>query len=109
MIFNRDGTLDCKPTCVLLSEVENEFGNDVALHAHSITCGGSKATITPSSTPVVWVPRAPAVGGEGSVGVAKFEAANLGQFLCPHEDTTVVPVYSKGLARPVFEMEMKAS
>ena len=70
--------------------------------------GGAKVTITPSPTPVVWVPHAPAVGGEGSAGVANFEAANLGQFLRSHEDTTLVPK-CKGLARPVFEMEMKAS
>ena len=67
--------------------------------------GGPKVTITPSPTPVVWVPNAPAVGGEGSgSGVADFEAATLGQFLRSHEDTTGVPK-CKGLARPVFEMK----
>ena len=66
--------------------------------------GGAKVTITPSPTPVVWLPHAPAVGGEGSAGVANFEAATLGQFLRSHEDTTGVPK-CKGLARPVFEMK----
>ena len=54
------------------------------------------------------MPHAPAVGGEGSAGVANFEADHLGQFLRSHDDTTRVPKH-KGLARPVFEMEMKAS
>ena len=67
--------------------------------------GGAKVTITPSPAPVVWLPQAPAVGGEGSgSGIAKFEAANLGQFLRSHEDTTAVP-QCKGLVRPVFEMK----
>ena len=57
-------------------------------------------------TPVVWLPHAPAVGGEGSAGVANFEAATLGQFLRSHEDTTGVPK-CKGLARPVFEMTVR--
>ena len=61
-------------------------------------------TVTPSPTPVVWLPHAPAVGGEGSAGVANFEAATLGQFLRSHEDTTGVPK-CKGQARPVFEMK----
>ena len=52
----------------------------------------------------MWVPHAPAVGGEGSAGVANFEAATLGQFLRSHEDTTGVPK-CQGLARPVFEMK----
>ena len=47
----------------------------------------------------------PVVGGEGTgSGVAKFEAATLGQFLRSHEDTIGVP-NCKGLARPVFEMK----
>ena len=67
--------------------------------------GGSKVSITPSPTPVVWLPSAPAVGGEGSgLGVEKFEVATLGQFLRSHEDTTTVPK-CKGLVRPVFEMK----
>ena len=67
--------------------------------------GGAKVTITPSPAPVVWLPQAPAVGGEGSgSGVANFEAATLGQFLRSHEDTTGVPK-CKGLVRPVFEMK----
>ena len=52
----------------------------------------------------MWLPHAPAVGGEGSAGVADFEAATLGQFLRSHEDSTGVPK-CKGLARPVFEMK----
>ena len=66
---------------------------------------GAKVSITPSPTPVVWWPNAPAVGGEGSgSGVAKFEAATLGQFLRSHECTVTVPK-CKGLVRPVFEMK----
>ena len=54
----------------------------------------------------MWLPHAPAVGGEGSgSGVANFEAATLGQFLRSHEDTTGVPK-CKGLVRPVFEMRV---
>ena len=105
MIFNKAGTpLEGKQKCVLLSDVEKEIGNNLTLYAHAITRGGNKVTITPSPTPVVWLPHAPAVGGEGSgSGVANFEAATLGQFLRSHEDTTGVPK-CKGLARPVFEM-----
>ena len=88
----------------MLSDVEKEIGNNLTLYAHAITRGGPKVTITPSPTPVVWLPHAPAVGGEGSAGVANFEAATLGQFLRSHEDTTGVPK-CKGLARPVFEMK----
>ena len=85
--------------------MEKEIGNNLTLYAHAITRGGAKVTITPSPTPVVWLPHAPAVGGEGSgSGVANFEAATLGQFLRSHEDTTGVPK-CKGLARPVFEMK----
>ena len=63
--------------------------------------------ITPSTSPVVWLPHAPAVGGEGSAGVADLEAATLGQFLRSHEDITQLSAPKcKGLARPVFEMEV---
>ena len=44
-----------------------------------------------------------AAKGAGS-GVAKFEAATLGQFLRSHEDTIGVPK-CKSLARPGFEMK----
>ena len=108
IIFNKDGTLEGKPKCVLLSDVEKEFGNKLTLYAHAITRGAANVTITPSPTPVVWLPHAPAVGGEGSAGVANFEAATLGQFLRSHEDTTGVPK-CKGLARPVFEMKAQVS
>ena len=104
MIFNKAGTpLEGKPSCVVLCDVEKEIGNNVTLYAHAITRGGAKVTITPSPAPVVWLPQAPAVGGEGP-GVANFEAATLGQFLRSHEDTTGVPK-CQGLARPVFEMK----
>ena len=54
MIFNKDGTpLEGKPKCVLLSDVENEMGNNLTLYGHSITRGGVRVTITPSPTPVV--------------------------------------------------------
>ena len=59
MIFNKDGTLEGKPKCVLLSDVEKEIGNNLTLYAHAITRGGAKVTITPSPTPVVWLPHAP--------------------------------------------------
>ena len=104
MILNKDATLEGKPKCVLLSDVEKEIGNNLTLYAHAITRGGAKVTITPSPTPVVWLPHAPAVGGEGSAGVANFEVATLGQFLRSHADTTGVPKCA-GLARPVFEMK----
>ena len=103
MIFNKDGTLEGKPKCVVLSVVEKECYNNL-----TITRGGNNVTITPSQTPVVWLPHAPAVGGEGSPGVANFEAATLGQYLHSHEDTTVVPK-CKGLVRPVFEMKASLS
>ena len=109
MVLNKGSTpLEGQPKCVTLSQVEAELGNNVSLYAHAITRGGAKVTITPSPAPVVWLPQAPAVGGEGSAGVATFDAATLGQFLRSHEDTTGVPK-CKGLARPVFEMKAQAS
>ena len=107
MIFNKTGTpLEGHPKLVLLHEVEGELGNNLTLYGHAITRGGSKVSITPSPTPVVWLPNAPAIGGEGSgLGVEKFEAATLGQFLRSHEDTLTVPPKCKGLVRPVFEMK----
>ena len=106
MIFNKTGTpLEGHPKLVLLHEVERELGNNFVLYGHAITRGGSKVSITPSPTPVVWLPNAPAIGGEGSgLGVEKFEAATLGQFLRSHECTVTVPK-CKGLVRPVFEMK----
>ena len=111
MIFNKAATpLEGKPKLVLLADVEADLGNNVTLYGHAITRGGSKVTITPSPSPVVWWPLAadgsqPADGGEGGgFGVAQFEAANLGQFLRSHEDTTTSVPKCKGLARPVFEM-----
>ena len=66
----------------------------LTLYGHAITRGEPRSRL-----------HAPAVGGEGSgSGVAKFEAATLGQLLRSHEDTTGVPK-CKGLARPVFEMK----
>ena len=107
MIFNKTGTpLEGHPKLVLLHEVERELGNNLRLYGHAITRGRSKVSITPSPTPVVWLPNAPAAGGEGSgLGVEKFEAATLGQFLRSHEDTLTVPPKCKGLVRPVFEMK----
>ena len=84
--------------------MEKEIGNALTLYAHAITRGGANFTITPSPTPVVWLPHAPAVGGEGSAGIATFGPATLGQFLRSHEDTTGVPT-CKGIVRPVFEMK----
>ena len=107
MIFNKTGTpLEGHPKLVLLHEVERELGNNLALYGHAITRERSKVWITPSPTPVVWLPNAPATGGEGSgLGVEKFEAATLGQFLRSHEDTLTVLPKCKGLVRPVFEMK----
>ena len=43
MIFNKAGTpLEDKPKCVLLSDVENEIGNNLTLYAHAITRWGSQ-------------------------------------------------------------------
>ena len=63
--------------------------------------------ITPSSSPVVWVPAAPAVGGSGS-GIADFSASPLGQYVRAHEDTSGVPK-CKGLCRPIFEHKTNSS
>ena len=77
--------------------------------------GDTKVQLTPSQTPVAWVPQrphAPAVGsegeGSGSPGaslVANFDSAILGQFLRSREDTEGVVPQCKGLVRPVFEMK----
>ena len=114
MIFNKDGVtpLQGKPKCVLLSDVEAEVGNSLTLYGHSITRGGNKVTVTPSPTTVVWVPEKVFPGGEvgeegGGSGVAKFEAATLGQFLRSHEDPWVPRC--KGFARPVFVMKLAQS
>ena len=58
-------------------------------------------SISPTPSPVVWAPAAPAVGGSGS-GIAAFSASTLGQYVRAHEDTSGVPK-CKGLCRPVFE------
>ena len=116
MVLNKGSTpLQGQPKCVTLSQVEVELGNNLTLYAHAITRGGgTKVQITPSATPVAWLPQrphVPAVGsegeGSGSPGaslVANFDSAILGQFLRSHEDTTAVP-RCKGLVRPVFEMK----
>ena len=75
----------------------------MTLYGHAITRGNAKVSIAPSQSPVVWLPRAPAVGGGGS-GVADFSASTLGQYLRTHEDTSGVPK-CKGLVRPVFEVK----
>ena len=114
MIFNKGTTpLEGKPKLMLLADVEADLGNNVTLYGHAITRGGSKVTITPSPSSVVWLPLAvdgsqQADGGEGGgFGVAQFEAANLGQFLRSHEDTTTSVPKCKGLVRPVFEMRIQ--
>ena len=45
MIFNKDGALEGKPKCVLLSEVEKEIGNNVSAYAHSITRGEPRSRL----------------------------------------------------------------
>ena len=108
VIFNKEHTpLEGTPKLSLLSDVEKELGNNLTLYGHSITRGGAKVTITPSPSPVVWVPAAPAVGGSGT-GVADFSASTLGQYVRAHEDTSGVPKCT-GLARPVFECKVNQS
>ena len=63
--------------------------------------------ITPSFSPVVWAPAAPAVGGSG-LGIADFSASTFGQYVRAHEDTSGVP-NSKGLCRPIFEHKTNSS
>ena len=63
--------------------------------------------ITPSPSPVVWVPAAPAVGGSGS-GIADFSASTFGQYVRAHEDTSGVPK-CKGMCRPIFEHKTTSS
>ena len=83
------------------------------MYGHAITRGGTKVTITPSTSPVVWVPQAPAVGGEHSTASPDFSADTLGAFL-PSHDTggggpgSGVPKYV-GMVRSVFEVKAKAS
>ena len=102
LIFNKEGTpLEGMPKLSLLSDIERELGHNLTLYGHSITRGGAKVSITPSQSPVVWVPAAPAVGGSGS-GIADFSASTLGQYVRAHEDTSGVPK-CKGLCRPIFE------
>ena len=102
LIFNKEGTpIEGKPKLSLLPDIEKELGNKLMLYGHSITRGGTKVAITPSPSPVVWVPAAPAVGGSGS-GIAAFSASTLGQYVRAHEDTSGVPK-CKRLCRPIFE------
>ena len=109
MIFNRAGTPlqlgEQKMVC--LSDIEKIIGNNLTLYGHSITRGGTKVTITPSTSPVVWVPQAPAVGGESSSDPPDFSAETLGAFLPSHDDTSGVPKYA-GMVRSVFETKAKA-
>ena len=108
MIFNKEGTpLEGKPKLSLLSDIENELGNNLTVYGHAITRGGTKVVVTPSPSPVVWVPAAPAVGGSGS-GIADFSASTLGQYVCAHEDTSGLPK-CKGLCRPIFEYKTNPS
>ena len=77
------------------------------MYGHAITRGGTKVTITPSASPVVWVPQAPALGGEHSTTSPDFSADTLGAFLPSHDDTSGVPKYA-GMVRGVFETKAKA-
>ena len=85
------------------------------MYGHAITRGGTKVTITPSSSPVVWVPQAPAVGGEHSTTPPDFSADTLGAFLPSHDtgghgpgSQGGVPKYV-GMVRSVFEVKAKAN
>ena len=91
MIFNKAGTPLplTKQKLVCLSDIEAEIGNNVTMYGHAITRGGTKVTITPSTSPVVWVPQAPAGGGEHSTTPPDFSADTLGAFL-PSHDTGAV-------------------
>ena len=109
MIFNKAGNPLplAKQKLMCLSDIEAEIGNNVTVYGHAITRGGTKVTITPSPSPVVWVPHAPAVGGEGGAAAPDFSADTLGAFLPSHDDTSGVPKYT-GLVRGVFETRVKA-
>ena len=87
----------------------------MTMYGHAITRGGTKVTITPSSSPVVWVPQAPAVGGEHSTASPDFSADTLGAFLPSHDtgghgpgSQGGVPKYV-GMVRSVFEVKAKAN
>ena len=110
MIFNKAGTpLPLgKQKMVTLSDIESEMGNNLTVYGHAITRGGTKVAITPSPSPVVWVPQAPAVGGESSVAPPDFSADTLGAFLPSHDDTSGVPKYA-GMVRGVFQTRAKAA
>ena len=104
MVFNKTGqSLTGKPKFMLLAEIEADIGNNVTVYGHAITRGGTKVTITPSPSPVVWAPSAPAVGGADSQTPA-FSTDALGQYLKSYEDVSGVPKCT-GLVRPVFEMK----
>jgi hypothetical protein len=109
MIFNKAGTPlplgNQKMVC--LSDIETEMGNNLTLYGHAITRGGTKVTITPSPSPVVWVPHAPAVGGESSTAPLDFSADTIGAFLPSHDNTSGVPKYA-GMVRCVFETRAKS-
>ena len=95
-----------KQKMVCLSDIEAEIGNSVTMYGHAITRGGTKVTITPSPTPVVWVPQAPAVGGESSIDSSRCSADTLGAFLPSHDGTGGFPKYA-GMVRGVFEVRAK--
>ena len=90
-----------------MADIETEIGNTVPLYGNVITRGCSNATISPSQTPVVWVPdvlpNVPAVGGQP----LDFSADTLGAHIPSHDDTTGTPKYT-GLVRGVFEMRVKS-
>ena len=83
--------------------------DNMTLYGHAIMCGGNKVTITPSSSPVVWGPHAPAVGGESSPAPPDFSADTLGAFLPSHDNTSGSPPKYTGMVRGVFETKAKAT
>ncbi len=106
MVFNKAGLpLQGKPKLSCLHDIEREIGNNLTLYGHAITRGGAKVTITPSPSPVAWVPSMPAVGGDSNgPDPAAFSASTLGQYLCSHEDVSGGVPKCIGLLRPVFEV-----
>ena len=90
-----------------LSDIEKEIGENVQIWGHIVTRGGKRVTITPSSSPLTWVPEALAVGGEDDRAPPGFSIDTLGAFLPSHDNTDGTQKYN-GLVRGVFETIKKA-
>ena len=108
MVFNKTGAPLglTKPKLSCLADIESELGNAVSLYGHAITRGGNKVTITPSPTPICWVPTGPAVGGDSgrpAPPAEPFGPLTLGQYLRSNEESNAAPK-CMGYVRPVFEV-----